>query len=101
MSLVICMDSLTSLVVRTICNQTAKCLLLHSPDPYMALLSYRATPLAWCASGLNPSELLMRRHLRTDVPQVKASLVPNWPHVEVFRAHDKRHKARQKRAYDQ
>ena len=78
--------------------KTAKCLLLHSPDPYMALLSYWATPLAWC--GLSPAELLMGRRHRTE-PQVKALLVPNWPHVGEFRTRDKRHKARQKRAYDQ
>ena len=63
--------------------KTAKHLLLHSPDLYMALLSYRATPLAWY--GLSPAELLMGRRLRTNVPQLKAMLVPNWPHVEEFR----------------
>ena len=64
--------------------KTAKRLLIHSPDPYMALLSYWA--------GLSPAELLM---------EVKALLVPNWLHVGEFRTRDKRHKARQKRAYDQ
>ena len=38
--------------------KTAKSLLEHSPDPYLAPLSYRTTPLPWC--GLSPAELLMR-----------------------------------------
>ena len=40
-------------------------------DIYMALLSYRATPLPWC--GLSPAELLMGRKIRTDVPQLKSN----------------------------
>ena len=64
--------------------KTAKDLLKDSPDPYMALLSYRTTPLPWC--GLSPAELLMGRRLRTDIPQLKMHLVPNWPHVAKFKA---------------
>ena len=38
--------------------RTAKSLLSKSPsDPYLALLTYRCTPMPWC--GLSPSELLM------------------------------------------
>ena len=48
--------------------KTIKSLLEYSPDPYMALLTYRATPMPWCA--LSPAELLMGRKIRTDVPQV-------------------------------
>ena len=50
--------------------KTAKSLLAKSADPYMALLSYRATPLP---CGLSPAELLMGRRLQTDihVPQPK------------------------------
>ena len=43
--------------------QTVKRLLKRSKDPYMALLSYRATPLPWC--NLSPTELLMGRRIRT------------------------------------
>jgi len=39
--------------------KTVKSLLEHSPDPYLALLSYRATPLPFC--GLSPAELSMGR----------------------------------------
>ena len=78
--------------------KTAKSLLEHSPDPYLALLSYRATPLPWC--GLSLAELLMGRRLRTDVPQLKKQLVPCWPHVMNFRSLDQKFKASQRRNYD-
>ncbi len=51
-------------------------------DPYMALLSYRATPLPWCQ--LSPAELFMGRRISTDVPQVKKLLTPQWPNVRQF-----------------
>ena len=78
--------------------KTAKGLLEHSPDPYMALLSYRTTPLLWC--GLSRAELLMGRRLRTDVPQVKGQYIPNWPHVTDFKTLEQKSKASQKRGYD-
>lgn len=68
--------------------QTAKKLIGSSPDPYMALLSYRATPLPWC--GLSPAELLMGRQIRTDVLQIKSHFIPSWPHLKGFREKDKR-----------
>ena len=68
----------------------AKALLQDTSDPYMALLSYRATPLPWC--GLSPGELLMGRRLRTDVPQQKALLIPSWPQLVNFQRLDKKHK---------
>ena len=48
--------------------KTVKGLLEPTTDPYLALLTYRATPFPWC--GLSPTELLMGRRLKTDVPQV-------------------------------
>ena len=78
--------------------KTVKKLLKDSPDPYQALLSYRATPLPWC--GLSPAELLMGRHLRTDVPQVKETFIPDWPHIKSFREKDSKYKKEQKRHYD-
>ena len=41
---------------------------------YPALLAYRSTPLQ---DNLYPSELLMRRHLRTKVPSIPSVLKPN------------------------
>ena len=78
--------------------KTVKSLLENSPDSYMALLSYRATPLPWC--GLSPAELLMGRRIRTDIPQLKKLFVLNWPHVKNFKGLDAKFKAEQKRHYD-
>ena len=78
--------------------RTAKNLLKESPDPYMALLSYRATPMPWCK--LSPAELLMGRCLRTDIPQVKKHFVPNWPNLTNFNALDQKFKSSQKHNYD-
>ena len=50
--------------------------------------------MPWC--GLSPSELLMGRRIRTDVPQVKKLLIPNWPHVKDFKSLDEKFKAEQK-----
>ena len=79
--------------------QTMKNLLRESTDPYMALLTYRSTPLPWC--GLSPAELLMGRCLRTNLPQVVDRLKPTWQYIERFRKKDKEFKDEQKRHYDQ
>ena len=49
---------------------TIRGLLKETEDVYLTLLSYRATPLPWCM--LSPSELLLGRKVRTDVPQSSA-----------------------------
>ena len=79
--------------------QTMKNLLRESTDPYMALLTYRSTPLPWC--GLSPAELLMGRCLRTNLPQVVDRLKYTWQYIERFRKKDKEFKDEQKRHYDQ
>ena len=53
--------------------RTVKQLLRNTPDPYLGLLSYRATPLPWC--GKSPSKLLMSRRVCTDVPQTDEHFV--------------------------
>ena len=63
---------------RTVC--TVKNLLQNAKDPYMALLSYHATPTQWC--NLSPAELLQGRRIRADVPQPKSSFIPQWTHTE-------------------
>ena len=60
--------------------RTMEKLLQGANDPYLALLSYRTTPLPWC--HLTPSELLMGRQLKTDVPQTKDHYIPKWPHIK-------------------
>ena len=78
--------------------QTIKNLLKKSSDPYMALLSYRATPFLWC--NLSPAELLMGRKVRTTLPQIKEHLVPQWQYPTQFRQRNKKFKQRQKMYYD-
>ena len=67
--------------------KTVKSLLDRASDPYMAVLSYRATPLPWC--NLSPAELLMGRCLKTDIPQPKIAFRPEWPHLKGFRERTK------------
>ena len=78
--------------------QTMKCLIGKAPDPYLALLAYRSTPLPWC--GLSPAQLLMGRPLRTDVPQLPATLIPEWSYLPEFHEKDKVEKLKQKSNYD-
>ena len=59
--------------------KAVKGLLQYSPDIFLSLLSYCATPLPWC--GLSPGELLMGRSFGTDVLETKRCLTPNWPHL--------------------
>ena len=75
--------------------KTVKNLLENASDPYKALLSYRATPLPWCA--LSPAELLMGRRIRTDIPQMMESFVPKWSHIANFRSLDEKYKRFTKR----
>ena len=78
--------------------RTVKALLTDAPDPFMALLSYRATPLPWC--NLSPAELLMGRRICTDVPVTEEQLTPDWPYVEKFKMLDAKYKETQKANYD-
>ena len=78
--------------------QTVKSLLEKSKDPFMALLSYRSTPLPWC--GRSPAELLMGRNIRSTLPLTTESLVPHWPYLEDFRRANTSFKRKQKRDYD-
>jgi len=63
--------------------KTVKMLLRDSADPYMALLSFRSTPIPQCQ--FSPAELLMGRRLKTDVPILKTELIPQWLYLDAFR----------------
>ena len=67
-------------------------------DPYLALLSYRATPLQ---NGYSPAELLMNRHLRTLVPQMDSQLRPTVPDQRILREKEEQLKQAQKVNFDQ
>ena len=84
------------LAERTI--RTVKGLLSNSPDPYLSLLSFRATPIPWCS--FSPAQLLMGRQIKTDIPTLKNELIPQWSYLSDFRERDKEYKAKQKRDYD-
>ena len=71
--------------------RTVKQLLEHSTDPYMALLSYQATPLSFC--GLSPAELLMGHHIRTDIPQAANLFIREWSYLDQFSKQHKKYKA--------
>ena len=62
--------------------QTVKNLIKKDGDPYLALLSYRSTPLK---CGFSPSELLMSRKLRTNLPTTRDSLRPAVPDLSLVR----------------
>ena len=77
---------------------TVKKLLKLANDPYMALLTYRSTPLPWCK--LSPAELLMGRVLRTTLPQVNCHLIPGWKYLQQFRDNNRQYKEQQKINYN-
>ena len=62
--------------------KTIKSLLKKDGDPYLALMSYRATPLQ---NGFSPSKLLMSRRLRTTVPMTRELLRPQVPDSKSLR----------------
>ena len=78
--------------------QTVKKMIRRSDDPYMAIMSYRATPHPWCS--LSPAELSMGRRIRTSVPQTNKMLVPQWSYFTEFCQKNKQFKECQKQQFD-
>ena len=78
--------------------QTVKGIIQKSTDPFMALLSYRSTPMPWY--GLNPAELCMGRRIRSSVLQIKNLLAPTWTYIPEFSKKNSDFNEKQKRNYD-
>ena len=74
--------------------ETVKGCLKKSKDSYLALFSYRATPLPWC--NFSSAELLMGRQIHSTIPQTTRKLIPQWEFPTNFRELDRRHKWKQK-----
>jgi transposase InsO family protein len=69
--------------------QTIKMMLKTSDDPYIALLGYRATPLA---NGHSPAELLMGRKLQYLLQIAPNQLKPKLPSFRSLRENEKQSK---------
>ena len=77
--------------------RTIKHMLKKESDPYLALMTYRATPLS---NGHSPAELLMGRRLRTTLPVVPSSLRPRWTNLQQLRQKEQESKKRQQRDFN-
>ena len=67
--------------------QTVKKLLKKADDSHIALLMYRASPLA---SDVSPAEILMGRKLRTEVPTLPSTLNPQPPDLATLKQKEHR-----------
>ena len=72
--------------------QTVKNLLKKSKDPYLALMSYRATPLQ---NGYSPAQLLFGRRIRTNLPQHPGYLTPELPDFDKLEQSERMYRKRQ------
>ena len=77
--------------------QTAKDLITKSEDPYLALLSYRSTPLH---NGYSPEKLLIGRRLRSTLPLAPEKLTPKWPETEQLWKTELEYKHKQAEKYN-
>ena len=77
--------------------QTAKNLIIKAKDPYLAILSYRSTPLD---NGYTPAELLMGRKLRSTLPLAPEKLTPKLPDYDQLRKTEQAYKHQQAENYN-
>ena len=77
--------------------QTVKKLIKKDGDPYLAMLTYRSTPLK---CGFSPSELLMSTNLRTNIPVTRESLKPSVPEPSFVREREKQLREQTQRDYN-
>ena len=72
--------------------------ILMQDDPHLALLSYRSTTIS--ATGTSPSQLIMGRQVRTNLPVLRVNLVPKWPDFDSIRKRDASTKASYEKFYN-
>ena len=72
--------------------------ILRQADPFLALMSYRATPLQ--ATGASPAQLMLGRQIKTTVPTVDKVLAPKWPDFTKVRKADAKAKENYRRTYN-
>lgn len=77
--------------------RTLKNLLKKSPDPHLALLTYRSTPLH---NGISPSEILMGRKLRNRVPTLPSKLQIQPPDMNKLHENESIYKENQRKNYN-
>ena len=77
--------------------ETAKSL-LATPDPWMAIMIYRDTLVA--ATGFSPAQLMLGRHMRSNLPAHPTTLKPRTPDPDQVRANDQLAKARYEHYYN-
>ena len=82
--------------VRTIKNLLKKCE-DSNEDPYLAMLTYRSSPLE---SGLSPAEIMLGRKPRTLIPRPTSHLTRRLPSIRNFRKADMAGKEKMKERYD-
>jgi hypothetical protein len=72
--------------------------ILRQNDIFLALMSYRATPIE--ATGMSPAEMMMGRKIHTLVPALPETLDLAWPDSDDIRLRDASYKDRAKNYYD-
>ena len=77
--------------------QTAKHI-LEQEDPFLALLTYRATPTG--PTRVSPAELAMGRQLRTTLPTLQTNLDPQQYDKDIIKENDAKAKMSNKTYYD-
>lgn len=77
--------------------KTVKSLLSKEKDPYLAMLSYRETPMH---IGYSSAELLMSRRLKTNIPTIREFRRPRVIDATVVAENDAVLKEQQKENFD-
>ena len=72
--------------------------ILSQHDPFLALMSYRATPHT--STGVSPCQLMMGREIRTLLPTLESNLKPIFPNQEAVTSKDEKAKTTYRQYFD-